>query len=1063
MKRVTLDPLEAQPEMPLAVTPDTADPLVDASRRASALEPVDPRVLGRVDVNAHRPRTPRWRVADPTPPDPKALDARVSALAADIAAALRQAGDPFDGGAGAALSPETRLFPAASPALGEAPDTTGQKKESENASSRIGPIRFLERFPVVAPPARAGATRNATTREAARGAPDSLWYDAASRTWTREVFPTGQRPESEADAVSNVRASSREDVCTLERWLDASVAATRLSPPRGFVHRADVCRTDARARAADETSPAPQKVSHLSAARETCDAAIEAFHATFETIARDVVTECRDRAALLRRVWGFNATFFELRGAANAAPALFAATREARAARASSRRAQAETDALRKSLDAATARARRAERAREKQLDTSRMQIFSLTKKLRDVARASAEARDASARACRRENELREALHATRARLALAKSKTHASAWRSIARRLVSLSRAEAFRTARRVVAETARADAACDAATRALVRDVAEAETVAHLESANACLVAERGRGAALAERVAALERGAAEAARAAETAETRNRDARREATRWREARDDARCMAREARAESGTVRAALAAAERGLGEFRLETERLSEQARVATARAEAAESALSEARETLARADEASRRREMFLKRARAAAAARNDAVAGLVAEIAVAEALDVETATKREEEEEEEQRLEDDSEDEDGIAVLVSADVRLAFVSRAAARLLRETRASKDAALREKFALETRLDVVANDAARSAAAAATFSANLKACSAAREALYMNARALEHRLAKRESALERAEAEAERARRDASVAARESAATKAAAATLEACVADRDARLAAAAQRLERSEAQAVDALLVELALETANDDARERLSAADAARAAERDCFSRKLLATRRRETQTRTRLETDRRALRVARGARDALAREVVELELAKRLVADERDAALGRAHALAEGRDACRGALAEAKRNAEKRNAERETEEASESARRAETERAETEARAFFFASASAAARAAFLETRDALLAAVATHRDAREEVRNARAEIEPVTAMVRDAKRIRARRAEARAAQRRDAATQSDDAHSACGRRVEASAKEKHALLRLKG
>ena len=84
-------------------------------------------------------------------------------------------------------------------------------------------------------------------------------------------------------------------------------------------------------------------MTYLKAARETCDAAIDAFRATFETIARDVFTECRDRAALLRRVWGFNATFFELRGAAAAAPALVAATRR-RATRWCAPRARAPRD-----------------------------------------------------------------------------------------------------------------------------------------------------------------------------------------------------------------------------------------------------------------------------------------------------------------------------------------------------------------------------------------------------------------------------------------------------------------------------------------------------------------------------------------------------------------------------------------------------------------------------------------------------------------------------------------------------------------------------------------------
>ena len=1044
MKRVTLDPLKTRPEVPLSVNPDVVDPLVDASRRASALDPVDPRVLGRVDVNAPCPQTPRWRVADPSPPDPKALDARVSALAEDIASALRWAGDSSEDEAGTALSPETRPFPAASPAYGENSESTAPK--TRNAGS-AGPIRFLERFPVVAPPAaRGGATRHATSRTPSR-APDGLSYDAASRTWTREVFPTVQQ-RREADAVSEA-PSSREDVFVLERWLDASVAATRETR----VDQTDAFHEDARVRAgapvAESSSPSVRRLS--ARARETCDAAIEAFCATFETIARDVFTECRDRAALLRRVWGFHATFSELRGAANAAPALSAATRDARAARASSRRAWAETEALRTSLDEANARALRAERARQKRLDASRVQIFALTKKLRDAVRASADARGASARACRRENELREAFHDARSRLVLAKRAARESAWRSIARRAASRRREEALRRAKRIVAETSRADAACDAAVCALVRDVAEAETVARLESANARLVAERGRRDALAKRVAALERGAAEASRAAEhavaSAQSAARDARREAIRWRDARDDARCMAREARSDSGNVRAALVAAELGLGEARRETDGLRERARVATARAESAETELSETRRALASADRERRARDEVLGRARSAAAARNAAVAGLRAEITVVEALDAADDRNG-------KNRDDDDDDDDDDRVLVSADVRLASVSNAAARLLRDARESKDSATRETFALETRLRHVAADAARSASAAARSSASLKACSAAREALDVKARALEHRLAKREAALRRADAETRDARRDASEVGRTLAVTKAAAATLEARVADRDARLAATTRRLERSEAQAIDAVLVELALETACDDARERLRAAGAARAAERDRLEAERAATRAREEKTRTRLEKMRRALRVARGARDALAKEAVELDLSRCAVADERDDALERASRLEEEAGACRRALADQKRRAERRRAARDAEAARESARLAETARAALAEHARAFASAERAVCAEREATRDVLLSAIAAHRDARGAARNARAEVEPVIAEVRRASRCRARRALVRAARRREAATQSDDAHSACGRRVWVSAKD---------
>ena len=94
-----------------------------------------------------------------------------------------------------------------------------------------------------------------------------------------------------------------------------------------------------------------------------------------------------------------------------------------------------------------------------------------------------------------------------------------------------------------------------------------------------------------ALVERVAALERDAAFEKRAAENAgrvkRPETRDARREATRWRAARDDARCMAREAREDSGNAKRALAGARRELEAAHGETRRLRDAGNAATARA--------------------------------------------------------------------------------------------------------------------------------------------------------------------------------------------------------------------------------------------------------------------------------------------------------------------------------------------------------------------------------------------------------------------------------------------------------------------------------------------
>ena len=797
-------------------------------------------------------------------------------------------------------------------------------------------------------------------------------------------------------------------------------------------------------------------------ALETCDAAIDAFRATFETIARDVFTECRDRAALLRRVWAFNSTFFELRGAAKSAPARIAATREAHEARTSRARFETENETLKLALAESTTRARRMDRAHEKQLEKSKMQIFALTKKLRDAVCDSADARGVSARACRRENALREELRDARVRLEKTKRAAHESAWRSIARRVVTEShtREEERRRAKIavVVAEAVRADADVEASLRALVFETAESDVLERLESCRASLVAENTRNTVLKKRVEELERDGAQKERAAADAVAaalnEARDAREEAKRRRQARDDAFCMVRESRAEAETVRAALVETRRALGETRVEMDALRERMAVASTRAESAESALAEARRTVDAAEAAATSREDALRRARAAAEARDAATARLIAEVSSVEDIvldDSRSETKREEEEDDD----DDDDLDDELRVLVRSDVRLASASNAAARLLRAFRDANDASLRERFALETRLAHVASDANRSASAAAKFSAQLKECCSAREALDMKARALEHRLAKRDAELERARTETENVRRDADVLKRASENARDVAATLRARVSDRDAALLESTLRLNRSEEASIDALLVELVLEAAYEATRDDVASIDASLRWTREAFHSERLATRRKEQTTNATLKTTRRALRVARDARDALAEEVVQLELTRRCVVDQRDEAAREARLYLEETALARDALAREK----EKNA-REKKVAYDFTRRVVCECAFLSDTASDSAFVASAARSAFSSTRALLLCAIASHRDARAFVRDARAEIEAATARMRDAARAKRSARLARAARRRDAATQSDDAHAACGRRVEAS-RQRYVIVNL--
>ncbi len=1072
MKRVTLEPLDARPTVPLPASPGVADPLVDASRRARALEPMDPRVLGRVDVNAPRPKTTRWVVADPTPPDPKALEARVSALAAEVTAALKRASEPLplEDEAETKPPPEPWPFPAAEEAAG------GDQPRSSTSASSPGPIRFVERFPVLAPfGAEDENDENKTRIGDARTA--GLSYDESSKTWTREVFPTGPHtgPHTGTSVTSSIHAkhahTSREDVYVLERWLDASVA----DADAFFFRRADDdLKNDDDADAATETRREKQKNENdatilsapftLAEIAETCDAAIDAFRATFETIALDVFTECRDRAALLRRVWAFNSTFFELRGAAKSAPARLAATREAHEARTSRARFKTENETLKLALAESTTRTRRMERAHEKQLEKSKTQIFALTKKLRDAVCDSADARGASARACRRENALREELRDARVRFEKTKRAAHESAWRSIARRVVTRAREEERRRAKIavVVAEAVRADADVEASLRALVFETAESDVLERLESCRASLVAENTKNTVLKKCVEELERDGARKERAAADAVAaalnEARVAREEGNRRRQARDDAFCMVRESRAEAETVRAALVETRRALGETRVEMDALRERMAVASTRAESAESALAEARRTIDAAEAAATSREDALRRARAAAEARDAATARLIAEVSSVEDIvldDSRIETKREEEEDD-----DDDDLDDDVRVLVRSDVRLVSASNAAARLLRAFRDANDASLRERFALETRLAHVASDAKRSASAAAKFSAKLKECCSAREALDMKARALEHRLAKRDAELERARTETENGRRDAGILKRAADENAKIAAALRARVEDRDLKLLESTLTLKRSEEASIDALLCEFVVQAAYEDTQDDVKSMDASLRSTREAFRSERLATRRKEKKTNETLETTRRALRVARDARDVLAEEVVQLELTRRCVVDQRDEAARQARLYREETALARNALAREKEFAEREKAEREEKEAHEFTSRVEREFAFLSDLASDSASVASAARSEFGSTRALLLCAIASHRDARAFVRDARAEIEPATARTRDAALAKRSARLARAARRRDAATQSDDAHAACGKPVEAS-RQRYVIVNL--
>ena len=128
---------------------------------------------------------------------------------------------------------------------------------------------------------------------------------------------------------------------------------------------------------------------------------------------------------------------------------------------------------------------------------------------------------------------------------------------------------------------------------------------------------------------------------------------------------------------------------------------------------------------------------------------------------------------------------------------------------------------------------------------------------------------------KALTHRLANREAALERAAIEMKRGATRTCRAG--GAATRAANATLTALVSDRDTQLATTRHELERSETQNVESLLVEVALQTAHEETRDALAKEKAARVSERDRHETALAVARRREETTKARFAQSQRRL------------------------------------------------------------------------------------------------------------------------------------------------------------------------------------------
>ena len=182
--------------------------------RAAQAGRVDPRRRRRGRVNASSsPPSRQSRVAAPAA-DPKALDARVSALAAAVFGRVEAGERPQIEAIGerrrTALSPG-RFPPRTRSRRGA---VAGRRRLGRTQKRRVSVARrFVERFPVVAPTTTRSRQKAASERLAEREQP----YDAPSKSWTREVFPTAATSRSIPRRLRESARSPRARTCACSR------------------------------------------------------------------------------------------------------------------------------------------------------------------------------------------------------------------------------------------------------------------------------------------------------------------------------------------------------------------------------------------------------------------------------------------------------------------------------------------------------------------------------------------------------------------------------------------------------------------------------------------------------------------------------------------------------------------------------------------------------------------------------------------------------------------------------------------------------------------------------
>ena len=582
--------------------------------------------------------------------------------------------------------------------------TTGPDDDAGKTNFRQ--IRFVERFPVF-------------FSEPKKPTPT---FDFETKTWTRDTFP-------------GVHPRAREDVYALERWLKAFV---RLKSYEGAIsHESD-----------DEKCEMSRK-------QKCLQNALKAHTLVFDVLVQHVATECRDRADLLTRVFTHNSTLLELKLTLDMAPKVVEAVAERNIANKKLIISETENENLREELTLANSTIENLNTQHELERSDWFTKNLSLSHKLLTVVTDDVEAREASAMAHRRENELRLKLRATKNDGEKNKNSAVLLRWRVLhdgvcGRDLMTRRNRNQAEIIRRIRDATV-----VDLLVDELTGDQCLAMANAEIEKLQSKASSDKFTIESLRREILEMTLSANEARTTHETTLTAAYDATDKVTKELGeaigARDDARFAAREARGEIISLSERLGKINSELLASQKETAALREISSDAVARAEQIQKHSDTLQTELNLTTETLRVREHLSESARAATKGRVRAFKKLIRKIEL------------------ETKLTIDGNDDQGIdpvaapedVCLVTVYTNLSSVSLKACELLNNLRKDRDRILVETGSLTTRLAVCTRDAFTSAATSSRLKSELKDCEQQRETLDMKSRALEDKLGKREAEL--------------------------------------------------------------------------------------------------------------------------------------------------------------------------------------------------------------------------------------------------------------------------------------------------------------